>query len=674
MAELLEPLRTQVLHQRRDQLHGRRRRRRRWRASRRASPTARSTSSTASPSTTTDWHFNVRPSNTEPLLRLNLGADTRGAHGGEARPRPRRHPRGLRWTRTLTRPRAGARRRRSTRRHARRHRRPAASSSRTGYARRACAPRRRVRRGRRRAVPPARPTGARRLRHGRLRHRRRPRPRLPARAARAGRGRARLRAACLGRPATRWSSPSATRATPKRRWPAPEQALARGCAPVCVASGGALAALAERARPAAACACPAAAAARRRSATSRCRCWRRSRRPACARELRRRRRRGGRAAAQADNDALGPRPRGRANAGQALARRLHEKHGRRVRRRPHACRRPGAGRARSTRTPRLRPSATSCRSSTTTSSWAGRACRTWRPRPLAVFLRRRRRATRASLRRAELTAARLEARGVAVEQVGRAGRSRLARLFSLVQLGDYASFYLALLYGVDPTPVGGDPGRSRPSSPAAPAPDARDRRRRRARADRRRARRARRAGGRAVPGAPTAALLTRQDLRPAAPFAGRCSRSSPRSRRRAASASSSRSSGAAPAPAAPAPRASPRPGALLAVADHVNLELRGPLTGRWPAGVPRDFPPLTGIYQPAVVRARGGARVYSSGVVVAGVADAAAAHAVRGRGAPRGGRLRRLRLPGPVRHRRCVLRSRRWPPAGSRGADDHHEE
>ncbi|MEI6726130.1 MAG: hypothetical protein WCN81_07910 [Actinomycetes bacterium] len=71
----------------------------------------------------------------------------------------------------------------------------------------------------------------------------------------------------------------------------------------------------------------------------------------------------------------------------------------------------------------------------------------------------------------------------------------------------------------------------------------------------------------------------------------------------------------------PAPATLP-PGALLAVADHVNLALRGPLTGRWPAAVPRSFPPLTGIYQPAFVRARGGPRVYSSGVVVAGVADA----------------------------------------------------
>ena len=30
-----------------------------------------------------DWHFNVRPSNTEPLLRLNLEATSRGAYGAE---------------------------------------------------------------------------------------------------------------------------------------------------------------------------------------------------------------------------------------------------------------------------------------------------------------------------------------------------------------------------------------------------------------------------------------------------------------------------------------------------------------------------------------------------------------------------------------------------------------
>ncbi len=56
-------------------------------------------------------------------------------------------------------------------------------------------------------------------------------------------------------------------------------------------------------------------------------------------------------------------------------------------------------------------------------------------------------------RRAGLTALEYEALGVATEHVVSHGASPLARLFSLVQLGDYASCYLALLYGVDPTPV-----------------------------------------------------------------------------------------------------------------------------------------------------------------------------------------------------------------------------
>ena len=56
-------------------------------------------------------------------------------------------------------------------------------------------------------------------------------------------------------------------------------------------------------------------------------------------------------------------------------------------------------------------------------------------------------------RRAALTAAEYERLGVAAELVSAHGDSALTRLFSLVQLGDFASFYLALLYGVDPTPV-----------------------------------------------------------------------------------------------------------------------------------------------------------------------------------------------------------------------------
>jgi glucose/mannose-6-phosphate isomerase len=56
-------------------------------------------------------------------------------------------------------------------------------------------------------------------------------------------------------------------------------------------------------------------------------------------------------------------------------------------------------------------------------------------------------------RRAELTALEYEALGVITERVTARGPSCLARLFSLVHLGDYVSFYLALLYGVDPSPV-----------------------------------------------------------------------------------------------------------------------------------------------------------------------------------------------------------------------------
>ena len=65
----------------------------------------------------------------------------------------------------------------------------------------------------------------------------------------------------------------------------------------------------------------------------------------------------------------------------------------------------------------------------------------------------------------------------------------------------------------------------------------------------------------------------------------------------------------------------PAAGDLVPVGDHVGLEGRGPLTGRWPPGVARDFPSMTDIYQPPGVRSRRGARVYSSGIVAAGVAD-----------------------------------------------------
>ncbi len=76
MAELLRAAAHQVLHQRRDQLcrggrPGGARPHRTALRRRRAEPRW-----TASRWTTSDWHFNVRASNTEPLLRLNLGADS----------------------------------------------------------------------------------------------------------------------------------------------------------------------------------------------------------------------------------------------------------------------------------------------------------------------------------------------------------------------------------------------------------------------------------------------------------------------------------------------------------------------------------------------------------------------------------------------------------------------
>jgi glucose/mannose-6-phosphate isomerase len=47
----------------------------------------------------------------------------------------------------------------------------------------------------------------------------------------------------------------------------------------------------------------------------------------------------------------------------------------------------------------------------------------------------------------------LTERRAAVEVVQATGRRRLARLFSLVHVGDYVTLYLALLRGIDPTPV-----------------------------------------------------------------------------------------------------------------------------------------------------------------------------------------------------------------------------
>ena len=53
----------------------------------------------------------------------------------------------------------------------------------------------------------------------------------------------------------------------------------------------------------------------------------------------------------------------------------------------------------------------------------------------------------------EVTQELLQREGVAAETLWGRGESRLAQMLSLIHFGDYASFYLAMLNGVDPTPV-----------------------------------------------------------------------------------------------------------------------------------------------------------------------------------------------------------------------------
>ncbi len=56
-------------------------------------------------------------------------------------------------------------------------------------------------------------------------------------------------------------------------------------------------------------------------------------------------------------------------------------------------------------------------------------------------------------KRIEISKEILEKEGVRVEEIWSQGKSLLARTFSLIYLGDFASYYLAILNGEDPTPV-----------------------------------------------------------------------------------------------------------------------------------------------------------------------------------------------------------------------------
>ena len=56
-------------------------------------------------------------------------------------------------------------------------------------------------------------------------------------------------------------------------------------------------------------------------------------------------------------------------------------------------------------------------------------------------------------RRAELTRQMFSGAGYNTDTVRTCGESRLAQMLSALHYGDYVSFYLAIAYGVDPSPV-----------------------------------------------------------------------------------------------------------------------------------------------------------------------------------------------------------------------------
>jgi glucose/mannose-6-phosphate isomerase len=56
-------------------------------------------------------------------------------------------------------------------------------------------------------------------------------------------------------------------------------------------------------------------------------------------------------------------------------------------------------------------------------------------------------------KRADITASILKKEGFKVLEVSSCGKSRLARIFSMIYMGDFVSFYLSMLNRIDPTPI-----------------------------------------------------------------------------------------------------------------------------------------------------------------------------------------------------------------------------
>jgi len=74
------------------------------------------------------------------------------------------------------------------------------------------------------------------------------------------------------------------------------------------------------------------------------------------------------------------------------------------------------------------------------------------PQTMMLFLRSKNNHPRNILRN-ELTKKAFMLEGMGTDFVDALGESSLANMWSCLHLGDYVTYYLAMLYGVDPTPV-----------------------------------------------------------------------------------------------------------------------------------------------------------------------------------------------------------------------------